>query len=446
MELERTISHDDLTRLAAAMRGRGVAWLDGDGSAELGARSFLAFDPLETRVARFGTRDPLGALGHALEAAPPSEPGGAGDDLPRWIGAFAYDLAWSDPARFGLRVARRLSRPAAALVAWLRRYRVILAVEHATGRARLAVDRAHAADERAVLADVVRALDARPAPPRASASPAVAETREVHRRAIEEALAAIARGDLYQVNLARRWTATLEGEPLALYLAMRAASRVPLGAFLEAPDGTTLLSRSMERFVSFDARTRAIETRPIKGTVRHTPTGDDASDLRANDKERAEHAMIVDLMRNDLGRVAETGSVRPRELFRVEPYARLSHLVSIVEARARGDVGARDLLAATFPPGSVTGAPKLAAIEHVERLERFARGFYTGAIGTVSADGSLALSVAIRTAHVRAGDVEYFAGGGIVEASDPEREVDETELKARVLEDALAALRAAASR
>jgi len=129
------------------------------------------------------------------------------------------------------------------------------------------------------------------------------------------------------------------------------------------------------------------------------------------------------------------------ELFRVEPYARLSHLVSIVEARARRGVGAREILVATFPPGSVTGAPKLAAIEHVERLERFARGFYTGAIGTISADGSLALSVAIRTAHVRGGALEYFAGGGIVEASDPEREVDETELKARVLEDALATLR-----
>ncbi len=441
MELDRTISHDDLRRLAVVMRGRGMAWLDGDGSAELGARSFLAFDPLETRAARFGALDPLGALGHALEAAPAGERGGAGDDLPRWIGAFAYDLAWSDPARFGLRVAPRLSRPMDSLVAWLRRYRVMLGVEHATGRARLAVDRAHAADERAVLAEIEHVLDAPAVPPRASASRVIAEPRAVHRRAIEDALAAIARGDLYQVNLARRWTASLEGEPLALYLAMRTASAVPLGACLEAPDGSTLLSRSMERFVSFDARTRAIETRPIKGTVRRTPAGEDASDLRADDKERAEHAMIVDLMRNDLGRIAETGSVRPRELFRVEPYARLSHLVSIVEARARRGVGAREILVATFPPGSVTGAPKLAAIEHVERLERFARGFYTGAIGTISADGSLALSVAIRTAHVRGGALEYFAGGGIVEASDPEREVDETELKARVLEDALATLR-----
>ena len=434
MELGRTITHDDLIRLAVALRGRGVAWLDGDGSPELGARSFLAFDPIETRVVPFGERDPLGALG-ALEA-PRSTAADAA--APRWIGAFAYDLAWSDPARFGLRSARRLARADRALVAWLRRYRAIVSVDHATGHAQLTID--SGADARAAAVEIERALATGPERLRATASRPVAEPRAVHRTAIEQALLGIARGDLYQVNLARRWTATLEGEPLALYLAMRAASPVPLGAYLEAPDGSALLSRSMERFLSFDARSRAIETRPIKGTVGRSAAGADASDLRASDKERAEHAMIVDLMRNDLGRVAETGSVRPRELFRVEPYTGLSHLVSIVDARARPEVGVRDVLAATCPPGSVTGAPKLAAMEHIERLERFARGFYTGSIGTIAADGSLALSVAIRTAHVRGGTVEYFAGGGIVEASDPEREVDETELKANVLQDAIAAL------
>ena len=151
--------------------------------------------------------------------------------------------------------------------------------------------------------------------------------------------------------------------------------------------------------------------------------------------------MIVDLMRNDLARVAETGSVRVTAPFSVEPYARLSHLVTTIAATTRPEVGLVDILRATFPPGSVTGAPKLAAMRAIEALEPEPRGVYCGAIGHLDQRGGLSLAVAIRTALAHADVVHYYAGGGLVAASDPEREVAETELKARVFLDALDELR-----
>lgn len=230
--------------------------------------------------------------------------------------------------------------------------------------------------------------------------------------------------------------------------AMREVSPVPHGALLEWEDASgaparALVSRTMERFLRWDRASRCLETRPIKGTIArgapHTD-GERAQTLRDDDKERAEHAMIVDLMRNDLGRLAEVGSVEVCGVFEVEPYAHLSHLVSTIRATSRPEVTLRDVILATFPPGSVTGTPKLRAIERIEALERFARGFYCGAIGHVDRSGGLDLAVAIRTAQVIGQELSYFAGGGIVDASLIERELDETELKARVLDDALARL------
>jgi len=176
--------------------------------------------------------------------------------------------------------------------------------------------------------------------------------------------------------------------------------------------------------------------RPIKGTLARAGHDDDAAraqQLASDPKERAEHAMIVDLMRNDLSRVAELGSVRLDGVFEVEPFARLLHLVSTVTCATRPEVGLRDVLEATFPPGSVTGAPKRAAVALIEALEAVPRDVYTGVIGFVDRQGGMSLAVAIRTAIVEGGQVRYFAGGGIVEASRPERELLETELKARVM-------------
>ena len=164
--------------------------------------------------------------------------------------------------------------------------------------------------------------------------------------------------------------------------------------------------------------------------------------LVSDPKERAEHAMIIDLMRNDLSRVAELGSVSVPEIMVVEPYAKLSHLVSTVRCTVRASAGLSEIVQATFPPGSVTGAPTLRAMEIIEALEPEARGVYTGALGFVDRAGGLSLSVAIRTAVVSRGQVRYFAGGGIVSDSDIGKEIAETELKARVFVDALAELRA----
>jgi anthranilate/para-aminobenzoate synthase component I len=150
--------------------------------------------------------------------------------------------------------------------------------------------------------------------------------------------------------------------------------------------------------------------------------------------------MIVDLVRNDLGRVAAIGSVQVEQRFAVEPFARLHHLVSTVACTTRPEVRASDILYATFPPGSVTGTPKLRAIETIAALEPVPRGIYTGALGFVDRAGGLSLSVAIRTAVVEGSEASYFAGGGIVEASQITREIAETELKARVFVDALRGL------
>jgi anthranilate/para-aminobenzoate synthase component I len=198
----------------------------------------------------------------------------------------------------------------------------------------------------------------------------------------------------------------------------------------------------MERFVRWDRAEHSLSTQPIKGTVARGTRADAelAAALRVDPKEHAEHVMIVDLMRNDLSRVAETGSVCVSAPLCVEPYARLLHLVSTVTCRTRPEVTLADVLRATFPPGSVTGAPKHAAIDLIEQLEAGPRGVYTGALGFIDRLGGLSLAVAIRTAVIEAGELEYWTGGGIVAASSVQAELDETLLKAAVLRDALRAL------
>jgi len=264
---------------------------------------------------------------------------------------------------------------------------------------------------------------------------------EEHRDAIGKALDYIGLGEVYEVNVARRWSAPFRGDALQLWQAMRVASRVPLGMFLDGGDHA-VLGCTMERFIHWDAWSRTLITRPIKGTIRREPCDDGSSErLLADPKERAEHSMIVDLMRNDLGRVAEIGTVSVDAPLIVEPFTGLYHLVSTVSSVTRSDVSLADILEATFPPGSVTGAPKIRALEIIEELEKHPRGIYCGALGFIDYEGGLSLAVAIRTASVANGRVVYWAGGGIVEASDPDREVAETELKARVFLDAVESLR-----
>ena len=422
---------------ARALAGRpGLAWLDGDGSPTEGRFSYVASDPVEHCVRTLGDARPLEALSGL----------GAGDEVtgeapraPRWIGYIAYDAAWAGPVgtqRDWTRKVPRIVREGAAQVLRFARYDAIVAIEHECAEAWLIGDDAEACGrlrERLSKGEP-RALDY-------AVRDVVAPPGAAHLAAVRSALEHIRAGDIYQVNLARRWTATLEGASregaaLGLYLAMRRASAVPLGFFLDAGDHA-VLACTMERFLDWDGRT--LITRPIKGTLARRG-GDDAREaatLRADPKEQAEHTMIVDLMRNDLGRVAKVGSVRVERLLEVEPYARLSHLVSTVTCGTREGTTLGEVLEATFPPGSVTGAPKARAMELIEELEPVPRGVYCGALGFVDRAGGVSLAVAIRTAVARAGSVVYHAGGGLVVASDPERELAETELKARAFLDAV---------
>ena len=433
---------------AARAHEGAVSWLDGNDGSSRGRFSFLGFRPVETIVVRADDPDPL-ALFDRLENEREHDVRGeavaglAWARVPRWIGAIAYDLAWSLRGPLGLRRAPVHARSHAPL-AFFHRYDALLVGDARTDEVSILADGEAAAArlESFVTGELLGG-------PRAHASvgPLGVEPREVHARSIEAALALVEDGIVYQINLARRWSAKVEGlaPGRALAAASSAASPVPQGAYVELGDRGSelaLASRSMERFLAWDRVKGVLETRPIKGTIAATPTTREAREraLLADPKERAEHAMIVDLMRNDLGRVAETGGVEVAGAFEVEPYRHLHHLVSTVRAQTRRGATLREVLLATFPPGSVTGTPKLSAIEHIEALERFPRGFYCGAIGHVDRSGGLDLSVAIRTMQLASGELTYFAGGGLVDASDVTRELDETELKARVLEDTIASL------
>ncbi len=248
----------------------------------------------------------------------------------------------------------------------------------------------------------------------------------------------IAAGDTYQVNLTQRFSAPRPADPFALYQRLRATNPAPFAAYLDLA-GVQVLSSSPERFLSLKGST--VETRPIKGT---RPRADDsatdaarADELLASAKDRAELLMIIDLERNDLGRVCEFGSVRVDDLHRLETYATVHHLVSTVSGTLRPGLNVIDCLRATFPGGSITGAPKIRSMQIINELEPHRRGPYTGALGWIGFNGDTDLNIAIRTI-VCAGDrATYHVGGGITWDSDPEAEYQETLDKGRALHAAI---------
>lgn len=429
--------------------------MDSDGSPASDARfSFLSAAPAEVR--RIEAGDPEAVLGMVarlgLPEAGSGEAAGSGLEIardesaiPHWIGYIAYDACAAPSLSSGHELGHFRS-PGICFA----RYPALFVFDHREGRNFVAGD-----DEPTCLSLLeLAAIAAGSGEPIGSPSPIApvkvgpvsASDPAEHARAIAEALELIARGDLYQVNLARKLTAKFEGPPIALALAMRHESPVPLGMFFD--DGQrAVVARSMERFLRWKRPSGRLHTRPIKGTkprAQEQPGSEsDASEqkaLVADPKEQAEHAMIVDLMRNDLSRVAAIGSVKVVEAFKVEPFARLHHLVSTIACKTRPEVTASEVLRATFPPGSVTGTPKLKAIETIKALEPEPRGIYTGALGFIDRLGGLSLAVAIRTAVIEKGVASYFAGGGIVEASNIAREIEETDLKARVFTDAIKSL------
>jgi para-aminobenzoate synthetase component 1 len=245
---------------------------------------------------------------------------------------------------------------------------------------------------------------------------------EEYAAAIDEVRAAIARGDVYQVNLVQHLSAPFAGSPHAL-----AAALAPLRPLHPRPlvgEGWAIVSASPELFLA--RRGDRLVTKPIKGT---RPIGEDIEDV----KDAAEHVMIVDLERNDLSRVCEVGSIRWPELMVQHDLAGVTHLVSTVEGRVRPDATLADILRATFPGGSITGAPKISAIDHIARLEPVGRGASMGALGTIYANGDFELALTIRTFAISGGRAHLWAGGGIVWDSDPDAEIEESWVKARPL-------------
>jgi anthranilate synthase component 1 len=320
--------------------------------------------------------------------------------------------------------------------AW--RMQAVLAHDHLTGRTAVLAE-----PEAAMAADAM-ARDwglqgPHVAPAGLTPGARVAEEEpERYLEACQRALSHIAAGDVYQANLARTWRAPLpEGiRAAALYASLRTANP---GAFAGIAElgGLSILSSSPERLVR--VRGRRIDTRPIAGTRPRSGPADATAiaELTGSPKEQAEHVMLIDLERNDLGRLCEPGTVTVDEFMVVESYAHVHHIVSNVSGELRPDVTPGAVIRALFPGGTITGCPKVRCMQLIGELEGAGRGAYTGAIGYLGPDGSLDLNILIRTMTLHGGTIELRAGAGIVADSDPARELDETRAKARGLLRAL---------
>ncbi len=270
-------------------------------------------------------------------------------------------------------------------------------------------------------------------------------TRDAYLDAVRRAKEYIAQGDVYQVNISQRFEAELAVPPHELYMRLRARNPAPFSAYLQFED-KAVVSSSPERFMRLQSggpgKPCRVQTRPIKGT---RPRGGDAradTDLRQelmnSPKDNAELTMIVDLERNDIGRVCNYGSVRVTSKNFLETHPTVFHLVAAIEGELHPRYDAIDLLRATFPGGSITGAPKIRAMEIIDELEPTSRNLYTGAIGYIGFNGNMDLNIAIRTFLLKGSTAFFQAGGGIVADSDPEQEYQETLDKARALMESLA--------
>jgi anthranilate/para-aminobenzoate synthase component I len=366
---------------------------------------------------------------------------------PRWIGVLPYE-ALRTIERPAWRPAETRPAPSLTEPVWLR-YPAVVVVDHREG---VVTAVGHRRDDAARLATKVRSAlsRARPTPsrhPRPSLAVSDFDAPERHLERILRAKELIFAGELYQVNLARKLCVDLDESPSAveritLFERLARAAPTPLGAYLELPGGTTVLSTSPELLLLAEPSAAGaldrLTTIPIKGT---RPRGADAvadaalaRALDADPKERAELTMIIDVERNDLGRVARMGSVRVARAPHVVTHRTVHHRQATLVARLRHDVSRRELLAAMLPSGSVTGAPKVRAMEVIAALEPTRRGLYTGALGYVGYDGRIELAMAIRTVVLDGASGEYLTGGGIVADSDPARELEETRWKAAQLE------------
>ncbi|WP_435006219.1 aminodeoxychorismate synthase component I [Tundrisphaera lichenicola] len=405
-------------RVFESSEGQGFRW--SGGSLDLGSdRDVL--EGLAVIAAEYGLGDP----GDHPESDPAPFQGGL-------IGYLGYDLAPS---------LERLPRQAApdSRLPSVRfgLYDTFVLVDHQSGSSELwAVDLLGEGPERLEerwnhwRSDLVVPERNRPVPVLGPARPDRA--RPEYLEAARKVLDYIQAGDIYQANLSQRFVARGLVDPLGLYLRLKAISPAPFATFL-AWDDLALVGSSPELF--YQSESDRIATRPIKGTrPRSLDPEEDArlaEDLVSSMKDRAELTMIVDLERNDLGRVCQFGSVRVAEPWKVESFEEVHHLVATIEGRLRPGIGPVDVIRSVFPGGSITGAPKIRAMQIIDELEPNRRSAYTGAVGYLSRGGRVAFNIAIRTILVEGDRVSFQVGGGIVADSDPESEYAETLHKAR---------------
>ncbi len=332
----------------------------------------------------------------------------------------------------------RLPASPLPLVASAWRMQAALVHDHQTRRTAILAEPGAGAVVEQAAADYRRTAAETPSERPFDAESIVEEDPERYLEACRRALGHIAAGDVYQANLARSWRARLPAGASAagLYARLRTANPGAFAGLAQLGD-LAILSSSPERLVR--VRGRRIETRPIAGTRPRLAAGDAAAiaELTGSAKEQAEHVMLIDLERNDLGRICEPGSVAVDEFMVVESYAHVHHIVSNVCGQLRQDVTPGGVIRALFPGGTITGCPKVRCMQLIGELEGKGRGAYTGAMGYLAPDGSLDLNILIRTMTMRAGAVEWRAGAGIVADSDPARELEETRAKARGLLRAL---------
>ena len=422
--------------LAAHYGSEGLVWLDGDGS-PLGRWGRLGVGPQRTLCCRglggaAGDSDPFASL-QALEQDLQQAPGS-------WMGWLAYEAgSWVEPAAHW--------KPPAMAVLWAARFGFELVFDHLQQQLWLEGE-----GPREAIAALITAAEAHLQPPtETNVAPSAWQWHTDRQRFAEQVQQIrdwIASGDLFQANLTACCEAVLpsaeEALALSLYGRLRRHCPAPFSGLAigcGGASGEAVLCSSPERFLRVDA-TGLVETRPIKGT---RPRSSDreadsaaAAELVSSPKDRAENVMIVDLLRNDLGRVCEPGSIHVPQLVGLESYPQVHHLTSVIEAQLRPGVGVAELLRACWPGGSITGAPKIRACQRLAQLEPVARGPYCGSLFRLGSDGSFDSNILIRSLMLNNGTLRAHAGCGIVADSDPDAEADEMGWKIRPLLDALA--------
>ena len=396
----------DPVAVAQHFAGRpGFAFLHGASDGERGQRSFVAVDPIETSTHWLPSLgESRSDVTHGVGRAAWSGDEDARSDVPRWIGAIPYECARSLERASWTRTPDLRPAPHVDQPTWLR-YGAVIDIDAAHGVLRVV------GDDGAKVAQLARELREFPMSRRARAlvrlEPLDDEAPQAHLDRIRRAKELIRAGDLYQVNLARRQRFHVEGQPLDLYLALAECAPADFGACVDL-DGTFVCASSPELFLAIDPSSGSVKTAPIKGT---RPRGRDADadaklrrELDESAKERAELTMILDVERNDLGKVCVPGSVRLLAGPHVDTHPTVHHRSALVGGFLRPGTTPLEALRAMFPSGSVTGAPKVRAMEVIARLEPVRRGLYTGALGYVTAGGSVCLAMAIRVVTVQGGE------------------------------------------